>query len=414
MTKQNTQASPVEVKAAVDRLGRAFDEFKSTNDTAETEGRLRGHVDVVLEEKMSRINQDITKLQSGLENLHVKSARPGMAANTGDAMEVMEHKKGFYDRYMRQGNDSDLASLEAKALSTSVGADGGYAVPEELDGSIEKLLRDVSPIRRISNVVQIGSSNYKKLVNVSGATSGWVGEGDARAETTSPQFAEVIPSLGEIYANPAATQAMLDDSYFDVQAWLAEELVNEFSQQEGNAFINGDGVNKPKGFLTSATAATKDDVRAFGTLQHLTTGVSGGFAASDKADILVDLIYSLRPVYRAGASFVMNTNLVAEIRKFKDADGNYLWRPSLSEGAPSTLLGYPVIEAEDMPDIAASSLSIAFGNFNRGYTITERMGTRVLRDPFSNKPFVHFYTTKRIGGGVVNSEAIKVLRFSIS
>jgi HK97 family phage major capsid protein len=414
MTKQNTPTSAVEVKAAVDRLGRAFNEFKSTNDTAETQDRLRGQVDVVLSEKMDRINDDISKLQSGLENLHVKSVRPNMDRGFGESIEVIEHKKGFYDGYVRQGNDSDLASLEAKALSTSVASDGGYAVPEELDGSIEKLLRDVSPIRRISNVVQIGSSNYKKLVNVSGATSGWVGEGDARTETTSPQFAEVVPPLGEIYANPAATQAMLDDGYFNVESWLAEELVNEFAQQEGSAFINGDGINKPKGFLTSATAATKDNVRGFGTLQHLATGVSGGFAVSDPADILVDLIYSLRPVYRAGAAFVMNTNLVAEIRKFKDAEGNYLWRPSLAEGTPSTLLGYPVVEAEDMPDKGASSLSIAFGNFNRGYTITERMGTRVLRDPFSNKPFVHFYTTKRIGGGVVNSEAIKVLKFSVS
>ncbi|MCK5042070.1 MAG: phage major capsid protein, partial [Sphingomonadales bacterium] len=323
MTKQNTQASAVEVKAAVDRLGRAFDEFKSTNDVAETEDRLRGHVDVVLSEKMDRINDDISKLQSGLENIHIKSARPNMASASGDTVDVMEHKKGFYDRYVRQGNDNELASLEAKALSTSVGADGGYAVPEELDGSIEKLLRDISPIRRISNVVQIGSANYKKLVNISGSTSGWVGEGDARTETTSPQFAEVVPPLGEIYANPAATQAMLDDGYFNVESWLADELVNEFAQQEGAAFINGDGINKPKGFLTSTTAASKDDARAFGTLQHLATGVSGDFAASDPADILVDLIYSLRPVYRAGAVFVMNTNMVAEIRKFKDADGNY-------------------------------------------------------------------------------------------
>lgn len=414
MTKQNTHASAVEVKAAVDRLGRAFDEFKCTNDTADTEERLRGHVDILLDEKMDRINTEISQLQSGLENLHVKSARPNMASGFKESLDVLEHKKGFYDGYMRKGDELNLSSLEAKALSTSVGADGGFAVPEELDGNIEQLLRDVSPIRRLANVVQIGSSNYKKLVNTSGATSGWVGEGDARTETTSPQFAEVVPSLGEIYANPAATQAMLDDGFFEVEKWLAEELVNEFAQQEGAAFINGDGVNKPKGFLTSATAATKDSSRAFGTLEHLATGVAGDFAVSDPADILVDLIYSLRPVYRSGASFVMNTNLVAEIRKFKDVDGNYLWRPSLAEGTPATLLGYPVVEAEDMPDKAADSLSIAFGNFNRGYTITDRLGTRVLRDPFSNKPFVHFYTTKRTGGGVVNSEAIKLLKFSLS
>jgi len=406
----------VEVKAAVERLGRAFDEFKSSNDVADAEKRLRGHVDTIVQDKIERLNGDISRLQSELEGLHLKSSRPGvgaadMAVNGPD---VIEHKKAFYDAYVRRGIEGDLASLEEKALSTSVDADGGYAVPEQMDGSIEKLLRDVSPIRRIANVVQIGSSNYKKLVNTSGAASGWVGESDVRAETASPQFTEVVPPLGEIYANPAATQAMLDDSFFNVESWLAEELANEFGQKEGAAFVSGNGTNKPKGFLSYTTAATDDSARAFGTMEHMATGVAGDFAASDPADILVDLIYALRPVYRGGASFVMNTNMVAEIRKFKDADGNYLWRPGLAEGVPATLLGYPVVEAEDMPDKAADSLSIAFGNFARGYTITDRMGTRVLRDPYSNKPFVHFYTTRRTGGGVVNSEAIKLLKFSLA
>ncbi|MCH8347365.1 MAG: phage major capsid protein, partial [Proteobacteria bacterium] len=215
-------------------------------------------------------------------------------------------------------------------------------------------------------------------------------------------------------ANPAATQSMLDDAFFNVEEWLAEELAQEFGQKEGAAFVNGDGTNKPKGYLQYTTAATDDASRAFGTLQHVATGVAGNFPASDPSDILIDLIYALRPVYRAGAIFVMNTNLVAEIRKFKDADGDYLWKPGLAEGVPSTLLGYPVVEAEDMPDKATDSLSIAFGNFKRGYIITDRTGTRVLRDPFSNKPFVHFYTTKRVGGGVVNSEAIKLLKFSLT
>jgi len=416
MTNTIHSTSPVEVKAAVERLGRAFDEFKSSNDVADAEKRLRGHVDTIVQDKIERLNGDISRLQSELEGLHLKSSRPGvgaadMAVNGPD---VIEHKKAFYDAYVRRGIEGDLASLEEKALSTSVDADGGYAVPEQMDGSIEKLLRDVSPIRRIANVVQIGSSNYKKLVNTSGAASGWVGESDVRAETASPQFTEVVPPLGEIYANPAATQAMLDDSFFNVESWLAEELANEFGQKEGAAFVSGNGTNKPKGFLSYTTAATDDSARAFGTMEHMATGVAGDFAASDPADILVDLIYALRPVYRGGASFVMNTNMVAEIRKFKDADGNYLWRPGLAEGVPATLLGYPVVEAEDMPDKAADSLSIAFGNFARGYTITDRMGTRVLRDPYSNKPFVHFYTTRRTGGGVVNSEAIKLLKFSLA
>ena len=192
----------------------------------------------------------------------------------------------------------------------------------------------------------------------------------------------------------------------------SSELADEFGLKEGAAFVAGDGLNKPKGFLTYATSTAGDATRPFGTLQAVATGANGGFPSSDPADILVDLVYSLRPAYRAGAVFVMNTNLVAEIRKFKDADNNYLWRPGLSDGAPASLLGYPVVEAEDMPDKATGSLSVAFGNFGKGYIVTDRLGTRVLRDPFSNKPFVHFYTTKRVGGGLMNSEAIKLLKFS--
>lgn len=405
MTKhQNMGAAPVEVKAAVENLGRAFEEFKASNDGTE------------LEAKMENLNGDVDRLQKSIDGLHMAQSRP--SANTGSEVALSpgasEHKQAFYAGYVRKGVEGNLQTLEEKALNIGTDAEGGYAVPEQLDGTIDNLMRDVSPIRRIANVVQIGSANYKKLVNTVGAASGWVGEADARSETTAPQFAEVIPSLGELYANPAATQSMLDDGFFNVESWLAEELAEEFGQQEGAAFINGDGVNKPKGILAHSVATTDDSSRAFGTLQYLATGVDGDFAATDPSDILVDLIYSLRPAYRAGAAFLMNTNMVAEIRKFKDADGNYLWRPSLAEGVPATLMGYPVVEAEDMPDMASDSLSIAYGNFDKGYIITDRMGTRVLRDPFSNKPFVHFYTTKRVGGGVVNSEAIKLLKFGLS
>ena len=408
-----SKASPVEIKAAVERLGNAFEEFKQTNNTAEAERRAVGAVDVLLEEKLSHINSDLSRLQGGVDALQMKANRPHFGADSyTETPECLEHKAVFYHDYMRKGLETGLVDLETKALNIGTDAEGGYAVPEELDQTIDALLRDISPIRRIANVVQIGNANYRKLVNVGGTGSGWAAETGARAETDTPDFSEIVPSLGELYANPAATQAMLDDAYFNVEEWLAEELAQEFGEMEGAAFVNGDGTNKPKGFLQSTTAATDDATRAFGTLQHVITAVAGDFPASNTADILVDLVYSLRPVYRAGASFVMNTNLVAEIRKFKDADGNYLWRPGLAEGIPATLLGYPVVEAEDMPDKAANSLSIAFGNFQRGYIITDRTGTRVLRDPFSNKPFVHFYTTKRVGGGVVNSEAIKLLKFS--
>lgn len=409
-----SKPSPVEIKAAVERLGKAFEEFKSTNNVTEMERRARGAADTLLEQKLGRINEDLSRLQSGVDTLHLNMNRPHFGGSLELSNEGLEHKASFYDRYVRKGLENGLVDLESKALNIGTDVEGGFAVPEELDQTIDSLLRDISPIRRIANVVQIGNANYRKLVNIGGTGSGWASETGARTETTTPSFAEIVPSLGELYANPAATQAMLDDAFFNVEEWLAEELAQEFGQQEGAAFVNGDGTNKPDGFLQSTTAATDDASRAFGTLQHVATGVAGDYPASDPSDILVDLVYALRPVYRAGASFVMNTNSVAEIRKFKDADGNYIWRPGLAEGVPATLMGYPVVEAEDMPDKAADSLSIAFGNFNRGYIITDRLGTRVLRDPFSNKPFVHFYTTKRVGGGVVNSEAIKLLKFAVS
>ncbi len=405
----HTQPSVAEIKRAVDDLGQAFEAFKEANDLRTKAKPGRG--DVVLDQKVDRLSRDVSALQGNVDRLFVAAGRPSV---TGGDPATTEHKAAFFDRFVRKGIETGLQALEAKALSTGSDADGGYAVPEALDGSIEKLLVEASPIRSVANVVQIGTSAYKKLVNLGGATSGWVGESDARAETDTPQFSEVAPPLGEIYANPAATQAMLDDAYFNVEDWLAEELTTEFAAQEGTAFVTGNGTNKPKGFLSYTATDEADGTRAFGSLQYVPTGVAGDWPGSDPTDILLDLVYALRSGYRSSAAFAMNTNLVAEIRKFKDMDGNYLWRPGLADGQPASLLGYRAIEVADMPDKGANSLSVAFGNFERGYTITDRMATRILRDPFTNKPFVHFYATKRVGGGVVNSEAIKLLKFAAS
>jgi len=277
---------------------------------------------------------------------------------------------------------------------------------------IDATLKSISPIRAIANVVRTGSAGYRKLVASGGFASGWASETGARAETTTPVFNEIAPPRGELFANPAASQAMLDDAMFDVEGWLAQEIANEFARAEGAAFVSGDGTNKPKGFLAYATSNLADATRAFGTLQHVATGAAGAFAASNPADKLIDLVQALRAPYRQGASFVMNAATLAAIRKFKTSDGAFLWQPGLSVGQPATLLGYPVVESADMPDIAADSLSIAFGNFHAGYVIAERSETSILRDPFSNKPFVHFYAVKRIGGAVTNSEAIKVMKFA--
>ena len=302
-------------------------------------------------------------------------------------------------------------TLEMKAFTGVTGDAGGYAVPREIDGEIARVLTGLSPIRAIANVVTVGSAGYRKLITTGGTPSGWASETAARPETASPVFAELVPPMGELYANPSASQAMLDDAAFDVEAWLAGEIATEFARAEGAAFVGGNGVNRPKGFLTAPVSAAKDGTRALGTLQYLPSGAADDFGAAPD-ERLLDLVHSLRAPYRQGASFVMNANTLARIRKFKTGDGMPLWQPSLAAGQPATLLGYPVVEAEDMPDIAANALSIAFGNFKAGYLIAERGETAILRDPYSNKPFVSFYATKRVGGCVADSQAIKLMKIA--
>jgi len=346
------------------------------------------------------------------EAMHMQAARAGRPPLDGaKGSEVDPTRAAFTERYLRRGVE---AGVELKSFTGASGAAGGYAVPREIDQMIEAALKSISPIRAIANVVRTGSAGYRKLVTTGGTVSGWASETGARPETATPVYQEIAPPSGELYANPSASQAMLDDAQFDVEGWLAGEIANEFGRAEGAAFVSGNGTNKPKGFLTYTTTNESDAVRAFGSLQYIASGLSAGFPASNPQDKLIDLVQSLRAPYRQGAAFVMNSATLARIRKFKTTDGAFLWQPALAAGQPATLLGYPVVEAEDMPDIAADSLSIAFGNFAHGYVIAERNETSILRDPFTNKPFVHFYAVKRIGGAVMNSEAIKLMKFAAS
>ena len=330
-----------------------------------------------------------------------RPALSGARAETGTVT-------AFVDGYLRNGRE---VGVELKSVSGTSDAAGGYAVPEEIDRQIDRRLASISPIRAIAQVVKVGTAGYRKLVTRGATPSGWVAETAGRPETATPLFAEIAPPMGELYANPAASQAMLDDAAFDVERWLADEVASEFARAEGAAFVNGSGVNRPRGFLAEPVAVEGDAARAFGALQYVPSGAAGTFG-SNPQDRLIDLVQALRSPYRQGASFVMNSATLSAIRKVKTADGAFLWQAGLIEGRPDTLLGYPVVEAEDMPDMAANAMSIAFGNFRIGYLIAERQETQILRDPFTNKPFVHFYATKRVGGAVVNSEAIKLMRFS--
>lgn len=408
-----------EIKTLIEGIASGLETFKKAND--ERLAKLeKGDSASDMEAKLAAITRDVATamdLKKDLERLESKQNLSGLmgTSNQGNP-EKAAYKTAFFDRYVRKGQDSaDIKALEAKAMSIGSGTDGGFAVPEELDRTIEKLQRDLSPVRSVANVVRVGTSDYKKLVNKNGIASGWVGETDSRPATNTSQLAELTPFMGELYANPQVTQSALDDIFFDVEGEISGQLVEEFSIAEGSAFISGNGTNKPKGFLAYTTAATADSSRAFGTLEHIATGVSGDFAASNKADIFFDTVAKLKAGYRSGSSWMMSKALMFEVMKLKDTTGQYLWQPKLTDsGIGLNLLGFGVTEAEDMPVKAANALGIAFGNWKRGYTIVDRMGMRMLRDPYTNKPYVGFYTTKRVGGMVVNSEAIKLIKFSVA
>ncbi|CAD5353309.1 MULTISPECIES: phage major capsid protein [Enterobacteriaceae] len=391
-----------DVEQVAQELQAKFDAFKEKNDkrleaVEQEKGKLAGEVET-LNGKLSELDE----LKSALEEELKQVKRP---AGGPQSKAASEHKTAFIG-FMRKGKDDGLRELERKALQVGVDEDGGYAVPEELDRTILNLLKDEVVMRQEATTITVGGANYKKLVNLGGTASGWVGETDARPETDASKLGQIEPFMGEIYGNPQATQTMLDDAFFNVEDWINSELAIEFAEQEEIAFTSGNGTKKPKGFLAYASTLDPDKTRAFGTLQHILSGAAAGVTA----DAIIKLVYTLRKVHRNGAKFMMNNNSLFAIRILKDSEGNYLWRPGLELGQPSSLAGYGVAENEQMPDIAADAKAIAFGNFKRGYTIVDRIGTRILRDPYTKKPFVGFYTTKRTGGMLVDSQAIKLLQ----
>jgi len=351
------------------------------------------------EKAIGVLRSDVDEVKARMDRVSRAAARAPL-----DGIAASPEVKGFVDGYLRQGRENEVKSIQG-----TVPADGGYAVPREIDAMIASAILEMSPIRSLAQVVQVGTSGYRKLVSTGGTASGWVSEVAGRPETNAPKFAEVAPPSGELYANPAASQAMLDDAAFDLEGWLASEIAMEFGRAEGAAFVGGTGVNQPLGFLASPAVLTGDGARAFGTLQYVASGDAAGFDANPDSK-LIDVIHTMKAGHRQGASWVMNSATLSEVRKLKTTDGAFLWQPGLVEGQPDRLLGYPVVEAEDMPDIAAGAFPIAFGNFKAGYLIAERTATTILRDPFTNKPFVHFYATKRVGGQVLDSNAIKLLR----
>ena len=410
MSELETKAGASNVGSAFEDFMRAFEAFKETNDERLYALERRSAVDPLLEEKLTRIDHTLDETRPMADDLALKVARPPIGGGSLSTGASREHAAAF-ESYVRKGEPGRLRDLERKALSVGSDPDGGYLVPDETETAVNRALKDISPIRAISGIRQVSGSVYKRPFAISGADTGWVAETAARPQTNAPTLAELSFPTMELYAMPAATSSLLDDSAVNIDEWLAEEVRIAFAEQEGTAFVSGDGTNKPKGFLDYTTVA--NDSWTWGNIGFIATGQAGAFPSSDPCDVLIDLIYAVKSGYLANAHFVMNRATQSVIRKMKDGDGTYLWQPSANPGESPTLLGFPVAESEDMPDVANGSFSLAYGDFRRGYLIVDRVGIRVLRDPYSAKPYVLFYTTKRVGGGVQDFEAIKLLKFDV-
>ena len=408
MTDLHTKTASPDVAAAFDDFARAFEAFKETNDTRLAELETRMTSDVVTDDKLVRIDAALDDAKRRLDRLALDRSRPPLGGDAPRDPLLAEHKAAFHS-YVRTGEAAGLKRLEEKALSAGSGPDGGYLVPDTVEREVLRRLAAVSPIRAIASVRVISGGQYKRAFSVAGPASGWVGETAPRPETAGPTLSEMSFPAMELYAMPAATQTLLDDAVVDIEQWIAEEVETAFAEQEGAAFVSGDGVGKPKGFL--AADIVDDADWEWGRLGTVAAG-GAGFPANNPSDKLLELVYALKAGYRQNASFVMNRKTQSAIRRFRDSNGNYLWVPPASLGLAATLMGFPVVEAEDMPDVAANACAIAFGDFKRGYLVVDRAGIRVLRDPYSAKPYVLFYTTKRVGGGVQDYAAIKLLKFT--
>lgn len=421
------------IKNAIDNQATAFEAFKKTNDQ-QIEAIKAGKDSLANElgEKLTRIETDITKYselkksievemelqRERLEELESRAKQPGktVAEKRQDEYKTTfvewMRNKGISPLHEQKMQDQTRKMIEAKDVTVGSSAGGGFAVPEEISRMIERLEKKFSPVRNLVKVVQTGTSDYKELVNIRGATSGWVGESGSRTATNTPQLREVTPTMGELYAYPQASEWSLDDVFFNVESWLAEEVAQEFAIAEGTAVISGNGTSKPTGMTNTAPVTTADfasPLRAAAAYQFITSDLTPG-TSGILADTLIDTVYTLNSMYRANATWAMNSATTGSIRKLKDDNGVYMWQPGLQAGQPDRLLGYPTVTWEQMADIAANAHPVAFGDFRRGYLLVDRVGLRITRDNVSNVGFVKFYIRRREGGIVLNNDAIKFIK----
>lgn len=419
--------------SAVETLHKGFEEFKKANDERLAQIEKKGSADVVTEAKLAKIEADLQKAQQIADEAVLASKRQARVVTDekGEVIDLdrkaydwaamnarrrgttigsfgaadMDAYKAAFDNFLRKGEEV-MGPDERKALSVGTDPDGGYVVNPDMSGRIVQKVFESSPMRAYASVQVISTDALEGLFDLNEASSGWVGETASRSETNTPQIGKWRIPVHELYAKPKATQKLLDDASINMEAWLAGKVAEKFARDEAAAFVNGTGVGRPRGFLTYASGTTIP-----GQIEQFPTAVNGGLAAAPSGgDALLDALYGLKAQYRANASWFMNRAMTAIVRKAKDSEGAYIWQPGIAAGQPATLLGYPVASFEDMPAPATGSLSIAVGDMREAYQIVDRIGIRTLRDPYSAKPYVEFYTTKRVGGDVINAEAIKLIR----
>lgn len=404
----------MELKELHAEMLRTFNEHKQTVDQRIEEIKKNGVAHPDTETKLDKMSDAMSNMQKQMDELAIKAQRPEQTSENGSKLtpEQAEYKSALV-QYIRKGVDLGLSGLEAKAMSVGSDPNGGYLVTPDMSGSIVQRIFDTTPWRRYCAVQMISTDSLEGIEDRDEVSAGWVTEQGTRSETDTPEVGKWRIEVHEMYAEPKATQKLLDDANVNVEAWLSRKIADKFARTQNDAFVNGDGVGKPRGFATYTTAATADSSRTWGQVEHVATGNSADFPSSDPADKLYDIINALNPGYRGGATFACPRAVITKIRKFKITTGNgYLWQPSLVAGQPSRLLDYPVLESEDLPALASGSLSLAFANFGAAYQIVERQGIRTIRDNLTSKPYVKFYTTARVGGGVINFDAIKFLKFS--
>ncbi|HEX2594798.1 MAG TPA: phage major capsid protein [Rhizomicrobium sp.] len=399
-------------KVLIGQIQTAFEEFKKTNDAAV--GAKAD--DAVVTAKLAAIEGTITDLSAALDEHAKAAAALKLNGGGGNGREVpdAEYSK-LFGSFVRDGQREHEEKLKSEqrvgvraAMSEGSSADGGYTTPVEWDRTLTGRLKLISPIRQEATVQSISKAGFTKLFTDRAVGSGWVGETASRPATSTPQMTSLGFAPGEIYANAAASQDLLDDSEVDIEAWLTGEISTEFARQEGIAFVSGDGSNKPFGILGYLTGGAAAARHPWGDIKLVKSGATAAFTA----DGIISTVYALPSTYTPNAKWFMNRNSLGSVRKLKDGQGNYIWQPTFVAGQPSTLAGYPLIDVPDMPDLAAGATPALFGDMRETYLVIDRVGFRVLRDPYTNKPFIAFYCTKRVGGGVKNPDSMKAVTIS--